>query len=289
MKEQRSTRKKVWEVDPDYRRYVSSHHPEAIEFIKRNAAAFQKKGNVWLDIQDYSVFPGTAPDGSNLPGAAKVILFKTIVFDVFPRKMKPDYREEDTDYNRYITWKTATEDIRKQRSEGNRGERWIVECLLDAHRTPDRIKKVLIPLSRIRIENPAFSAYLKSQAYQDYRAKKAAYEAKLAEYRKYRRSFQEFSLPDGTVKRVLLYNRPEEKYEMLRSLGVSETEIQASRQKLVKPEEPLPPPAPPREITKAISAHEEERTIPGKWVWRHTIQTVHREKQKRMQGRKTDE
>ena len=284
MKEQGSTRKKVWEVDPDYRRYVSSHHPEAIEFIKRNAAAFQKKGNVWLDIQDYSVFPGTAPDGSNLPGAGKVILFKTIVFDVFPRKMKPEYREEDTDYNRYITWKTATEDIRKQRSEGNRGERWIVECLLDVHKTPDRIKKVLIPASRIRIENPAFSAYPKSQAYQEYRAKKAAYEAKLAEYRKYRRSFQEFSLPDGTVKRVLLYNRPEEKYEMLRSLGVSETEIQASRQKLVKPEEPLPPPAPPREITKAIAAHEEERTIPGKWVWRHTIQTVHREKHIRMQG-----
>ena len=96
-------KKKVWEIDLAYRRYVNSHHPEAIEFIKRNADAFQKKGNVWLDIQDYSVFPGTAPDGSNLPGAAKVILFKTIVFDVFPRKMKPDYREEDTDYNRYIT------------------------------------------------------------------------------------------------------------------------------------------------------------------------------------------
>ena len=158
------------------------------------------------------------------------------------------------------------------------------------HKTPDRIKKVLIPASRIRIENPAFSAYPKSQAYQDYRAKKADYEAKLAEYRKYRRSFQEFSLPDGTVKRVLLYNRPEEKYEMLRSLGVSETEIQASRQKLVKPEEPVPLPAPPREITKAISAHEEERTIPGKWVWRHTIKSVHREKKKTNAGlKKTDE
>lgn len=268
--------RKEWEGDSAYRRYVSSHHPEAIEFIKRNAKTIKSKGEIWLDVQTYSEFSDKAPDGSDLPGTGKVILFKKIIFDIFPRKIKPQYIKEDTDYNRYITWKTATEDIQKQKAAGNKGERWIVECLLEVNKTQAQSKKVLVPEARKRIENPAYSAYLKSQAYQKYKVEYAAYESRLREYKAYRRNFQEFILPDGTVKRVLLYMRAEEKYEMLRSLGVPEVEIQASRQMLVKPDEPSLPPAPSREITKVIPSHYEDRMIPGKWVWNHSIKSVRR-------------
>ncbi len=272
----KDSKKKIWEVDSAYKNYLSTHYPEAIEFIKRNAEKIKNKGNIWLDIQKYSEYSGKASDGSALPGAGKVILFKKIVFDIFPRKMKPHYIEEDTDYNRYITWKTATEDIRTQKSAGYKGERWIVECLLDIHKAQSQIKKVLVPPTSKRIVNPAYSTYLQSQAYRQYRAECASYESRLSDYKTYRRNFQEFHLPDGTVKKVLLYMRAEEKYEMLRQLGVSEAEIRESRQRLVKPEEPAPPSAPSREITKTIPGHYEERTVPGKWVWHHSINSVRR-------------
>ncbi|MDO4803677.1 MAG: hypothetical protein Q4A32_02520 [Lachnospiraceae bacterium] len=269
-------KKRIWEADRAYSQYLKNHHPEAVEFIKQNAEAIKNKSNIWLDIKKYSVFPGKAPDGSKLPGAKKVILFQKIVFDIFPRRIKPQYIEGNTPYNRYITWKTATDDIRKQRSGGYKGVRWFVECQLEVHKTKNRTKKELVPATRILIDNPAYLSYLKTQEYQNYKSEYSAYKSRLLEYNNYRRSFQEFRLPDGSIKQVLLYVRAEEKYAMLRSLGVSESEIQKSRERLTKPLEPVPPPAPQREITKMIPAYYKERTIPGKWVWHHSVKFVRR-------------
>lgn len=266
--------KKIWEVDPAYRNYVSSHHPEAIEFIRKNET-IKNKGDVWLDIQTFTEFQDTAPDGSYLRGARNIILFKEIKFDIFPRKKRPQYKKGDKEYNKYITWKTATEDIQEQRSAGYKGKRWIVECQLDVHKAKDIIRKELIPETYRIIDNPEYSAYLKSQAYQRYKDEYSAYESRLSVYKTYRCNFQTFHLPDGTTKQVLLYLHPEEKYEMLRTLGVSESEIQRSRQMLVKPIEPVPPPAPKRMIRKVIPAHYKERMIPG-WKWHHYIKSVQR-------------
>ena len=58
---------KTWEVDPAYHNYLSSHYPEAIEFIRKNET-IKNKGNVWVDIQGYSEFSDKVPDGSFLPG-----------------------------------------------------------------------------------------------------------------------------------------------------------------------------------------------------------------------------
>ena len=158
-------------------------------------------------------------------------------FDVFPRKNRPQYIKEDPEYNKYITWKTATEDIQKQRAAGYKGERWIVECRLDAHKTKGIIRQELIPATSIYVDNPEYSAYLKSEAYKRYKNECSTYESKLSDYKRYRRNYHDFHLPDGTIKQVLLYLHPEEKYEMLRTLGVSESEIQTSQQMLVKPTE----------------------------------------------------
>lgn len=271
-------KKKIWEIDREYIAYQKNHYPEAIEFIRRNAKGIKNAGNIWFDVQTVTEFSSKAPDGSYLSGVKNKILFKKIIFDIFPRKIKPQYVEENDFYNRYTTWKTATKDIQAQRSAGYDGERWIVECLLDQHKMPSKIRKELVPETKKRIENPAYSTYLRSKAYNQYEAEYAAYESRLGEYKDYRHRFHDFHLPDGEVRQVLLYDlkRVEEKFEMLRQLGVKETEIQERRQRLVKPVEPIPPPAPPREIEKTVPAHYEDRTVPGKWAWNHSIKSVRR-------------
>ena len=47
--------------------------------------------------------------------------------ELFPRKIKPKY-DTDPDYNRYLTWLTAHEDIEKQRDSGFHGEKFLVLC-----------------------------------------------------------------------------------------------------------------------------------------------------------------
>ena len=273
----KKTKENIWEsYDRGYRRYVHLHHPEAIEFIKQNVKAVKNKGNIWIDVQNVTEFSDKAPDGKYLPGVGNVILFKKIVFDIFPRKMKPQYRKDDNFYNRYITWKTATEDIQRQKSAGYEGEQWIVECLLDARKTQKQIKKVHVAETHKRIDNPEYAAYLESEAYRQYKAEYEAYELRRKDYETYRHGFHDFHLPNGETVQILLYKNPEEKFEELKQLGVTETEIQESRQRLVKPVEPIPPPAPPRYITKVIPEHYEDRVFPGKWGWRHSIKLVHR-------------
>ena len=267
----------IWEInDLGYRRYVRYHHPEAIQFIKQNAEDIKNKGNIWIDVQNVTEFSDKAPDGTYLPGVGNRILFKKIVFEIFPRKMKPQYRKDDNFYNRYITWKTATEDIQKQESAGYEGEQWIVECLLDVHKTQSKIEKVHVAETHKRIDNPEYAAYLESKKYRQYKAEYEAYELRRKDYETYRHGFHDFHLPNGETVQKLLYKNPEEKFEKLKQLGVTETEIQESRQRLVKPVEPIPPPTPPRYITKVIPEHYEDRVVPGKWDWCHAIKFVHR-------------
>ena len=47
--------------------------------------------------------------------------------ELFPRKIKPKY-DTDPDYNRYLTWLTAHEDMEKQRDSGFHGEKFLVLC-----------------------------------------------------------------------------------------------------------------------------------------------------------------
>lgn len=261
---------KIWEVDIDYQKYISEHHPEAIEFIKKNRKIFNNK---WIDIQDYESFSKKASDGSWLPGTKRIILFKQIVFDVFERRIKPEYIKDDINYNRYITWKTATEDIENQRSEGIKGERWILKCSLDTEYISRKKQKVLVPEKQECIINPEYTAYLKTNAYKEYKKNRTEYETRLRSSKEYRHQLHDFTLPDGTRK-SFAFAHPKEKLEMLIKLGVPEKEIQASREALFVPEEPIQPPAPPMRISTTIPAHYEERQIPAKWIWKHSIKFV---------------
>lgn len=268
---------KIWEVDDDYRYYVDSHHPEAIEFIKKNILGLKNKGRMWIDICEYTEFSYDAPDGKRLPGTQDIILFKKIIFEVFTRKINPNYVKNDYEHNRYLTWKAATEDISKQRTQGIKGKKWIVECGLDIKRGASHKIQVSIPERVKYIDNPEYEKYLQSDEYKRYNTDYAEYELKINRYKANRRNYYKFNLPNGSVKEVLLFLHPEEKYKQLRELGVKDEEIEASKLLLEKPIKPEVPKAPDERIRLVVPAHMEEKIIPGKWIWKHYIKRANPE------------
>lgn len=53
--------------------------------------------------------------------------FSSITIELFPRKIKPVYPEYSSIADKkYITWKTANEDISKQRKKGYKGKRFVI-------------------------------------------------------------------------------------------------------------------------------------------------------------------
>lgn len=90
-------------------------------------------------------------------------------------------------------------------------------------------------------------------------------------------SYHSFTLPDGSVKSLLLYNRPEEKFAMLRNLGVAESEIQHYRDILAnKPVKPVSADLKPL-IPQVIPSRSIQKNV---WDWKHSIETIERVKSK---------
>lgn len=53
--------------------------------------------------------------------------FSSLTIELFPRKTKPIYpKYASIEDKKFITWKTANEDIAKQRSQGYRGKKFII-------------------------------------------------------------------------------------------------------------------------------------------------------------------
>ena len=63
-------------------------------------------------------------------GAEDRHAFNWIIAELFPRKMTPEYDSRDAEYNKYLTWITANEDIANQREAGFCGEKYLVLCNL---------------------------------------------------------------------------------------------------------------------------------------------------------------
>ena len=214
-----------------------------------------------------------------MPNTDNVILFRTISFAVFPRKIKPQYIETsekyDCDYNRYITWETATRDIQNQKKTGYKGEKWLLKCKLKIFVSG---KKTIVTPEKIKyVRNPELQKYLKSTEYQKYLDDCLIYQDEWEAYRAFRMSYHSFTLPDGSVKSLLLYNRPEEKFAMLRNLGVAESEIQHYRDILAnKPVKPVPADLKPL-IPQVIPSRSIQKNV---WDWKHSIETIERVKSK---------
>lgn len=111
---------KEWEHDPDYIRYVESGESAAVFVVRDVVKAVNTRGK-WIDIVSLSAHI------QDEDGWA----FNWIVAELFPRKTQPDYSRCITDEDKkYLTWKTAHNDISQQRQEGYKGPKYLVLCTL---------------------------------------------------------------------------------------------------------------------------------------------------------------
>lgn len=93
-----------WRQDKDYLDYIDSGESAAVYIVKNIVKSLDTK-NMWVDVVSINTYYKRGSGN---------IAFNWIVVELFPRKIKPKY-DTDPDYNRYLTWLTAHEDIEKQR------------------------------------------------------------------------------------------------------------------------------------------------------------------------------
>ena len=121
---------KSWKYDADYIRYVDSGESDAV-FVVRDVVQAVKTSGKWIDIISVSSYYDEEPDKR---------AFNWIVCELFPRRIQPVYSDIDTEYNKYITWKTAHEDIAQQRAKGGKGPKFLVLCRLINHNKGKYVK-----------------------------------------------------------------------------------------------------------------------------------------------------
>ena len=115
------TEKSDWKKDAAYISYIERGESAAVFVVRDIVDAIETKGK-WIDVISLSTY--------NKKGAEDRKAFNWIIVELFPRKIQPQYDTQDLDYNRYLTWVTAHEDIEHQRKAGFRGEKYLVLCNL---------------------------------------------------------------------------------------------------------------------------------------------------------------
>ena len=119
------------QYDDAYITYVKSHISTAVLIVRDMVKDIDTKGK-WIDVRHLEERFLSHYNGD----------FSFIIAELFSRKQKPIYpkkmvHETDAEYkNRiaYITWQTATADIEQQRTEGIKGDAYIVlPCLKNEH------------------------------------------------------------------------------------------------------------------------------------------------------------
>ncbi|MEQ8156134.1 MAG: hypothetical protein ABRQ25_14810 [Clostridiaceae bacterium] len=110
------------EYDPEYINYIESGESAAV-FITRDIVKSIDTSNKWIDVIDLSVY-----EKHNRRA------FNYIIVELFNRKINPQYpkhhgnNEEEfiKKLKKYITWKTAYEDIQNQRSKKVSGPKYLI-------------------------------------------------------------------------------------------------------------------------------------------------------------------
>ena len=117
--------------DSEYISYVQNGDSAAV-FIVRDIVKSVNTSGMWIDILSTS-------GDKNEYGKWD---FSSITIELFPRKIKPVYPEYSSiDDKKYITWKTANEDISKQRKKGDKGKRFVI-CLKLVNKNQGKTKIV---------------------------------------------------------------------------------------------------------------------------------------------------
>lgn len=102
--------------DSAYISYVTNGDSAAI-FIVRDIVRSIDTSGMWIDVLNTSGYKNNYDKWD----------FSNITVELFPRKTRPVYPEyASTEDKKYITWKTANEDIAKQRSHGYKGQKFTI-------------------------------------------------------------------------------------------------------------------------------------------------------------------
>lgn len=99
--------------------YYESGEAAAVHVVRDCAAAVNTTGK-WIDVISVNTFE-TQFEGR--------IGFNWIIVELFPRIHQPKYTV-DGEYNRYLTWHAAHDDIAEHRSKNHHGEKFLVICKL---------------------------------------------------------------------------------------------------------------------------------------------------------------
>ena len=103
--------------DAEYISYVESGESAAV-FIARDIAVSIDTSGMWIDVLNHE-------GNKNKNGRWD---FRYFEIELFPRKHNPIYPEYASEEDKkYITWKTAHEDITEQRRCGYRGTRFGIK------------------------------------------------------------------------------------------------------------------------------------------------------------------
>ena len=95
--------------DSSYISYVANGDSAAV-FIVRDIVRSIDTSGMWIDVLNTSGYKNDYDKWD----------FSSITVELFPRKMRPVYPEyASTEDKKYITWKTANEDIAKQIANPN--------------------------------------------------------------------------------------------------------------------------------------------------------------------------
>ncbi len=107
--------------DSEYISYIESGESAAV-FITRDIVKSINTQGKWIDIVIIDAFDYW-DDYEDYPRKD----FNYFIVELFPRKTKPVYPKGISDNDKkYITWKTANDDISKQRKDGYIGERYLI-------------------------------------------------------------------------------------------------------------------------------------------------------------------
>ena len=108
--------------DQEFTDYYESGEATVVHVVRDLAMEVNTKGK-WIDVLSMNTFEPKSPQFEGHLG------FNWIIVELFPRIQHPVYTV-DREYNRYLTWQAAHEDIAKHRAEKHQGEKFLVLCKL---------------------------------------------------------------------------------------------------------------------------------------------------------------
>lgn len=105
--------------DERFIKYYKSGEATAV-YIVRDLAEDVKTRGKWIDV---------LPTTNNYYSSCGRLEFNWIIVELFPRITNPKYKKDDKEYNKYLCWQAAHEDIEKYHEKKHNGEKYIVLCV----------------------------------------------------------------------------------------------------------------------------------------------------------------